>query len=147
MYSSSHTYNACDYVSVFGTGTGATDGGGTYKNGVWTWDIPPEYFSNQRGTLCTVQIVSGSLQGSQTANSSALLWMSGAANANHVQSPISYTAGFVFGTKTTAQLKGKMTNTPIIATTNESAGNSMNIEGGIEYLTPARPSQIRIGIV
>ena len=136
MYSSTHTYNACDYVSVFGTRA-------TVNNGVFTWDIPPEYFSNQRGTLCTVQIVSGSIQGT-SMGSIALLWMSGAANANHCQSPVNVSGAFPFkvsGDLTTA----KMTNTPIIGTASEGIANSFQVFGGPEFITAARPSQIRIG--
>ncbi len=127
----SNIYQPCDHVTVQVTGASKQS-----TNAFHEWDIPQHFFTNQRGTLCTIQLTAGTLTGhNENADCTSVYLDSGSANGFSVQKA---TSGVGSG-------EGHGPSTPCLATGYNLAGNFAEkmIPAG-EYLISARPLKLRL---
>jgi len=110
-----------DYVSLFiGDAT-------NISTGVYEWDIPATYYTNQRSTVCTVSVVGSSLYASGPHTNLMIEYRNGARNTysqNNNTYIISHTQHEYSASNTTSYYK--------------------SFKEDIELLTTARPEKIRL---
>jgi len=89
----SNVYQPCDHVTLFLTGKDGTDKGSTIDRVNYYFDIPTsKYFSNDRGSMCTVQVAAGLINVPDEKDASVFL-MSGSANGFTVNDKFLKTGG------------------------------------------------------
>ena len=114
----SSALKVCDYVTLH-SGDIAT----TVTNGVYTWNIPQSYYTNQRSQVCTVECTKGVAEiDSNTLKGSIYTYENN--GYNH----------FASGGR------------PVIAYAHVNSVRAHEIQGAGELLTSARPQQISIKI-
>ena len=124
----SNVYQPCEHVTLFLTGSNHRD---------YYFDIPPKYFSDDRGSMCTVQVIKGSMNTTTQNMSIAFHLMNGSANGFSVNDNITYATG--------APL---VPDAPCIAVGSEENANAGGtIHGTGEYLLAARPQKLHIRLV
>lgn len=133
----SNVYQACDYVTVFLTGRNTDNPGATTDRVNYHYDIPLKYMSNDRGSMVTVQIVSGFIS----------------LNANHLgvqihlgqESPNGFTVNDNIAYEASTPPPAQVPTTPVIGVSGE---NNQNCAGEViptgEYLIPARPQKLHL---
>jgi hypothetical protein len=130
--------NMCDYMTVFFTPESKI------QSQIYEFDIPRRFFSNSRGSLCTVQVVSGSAVQTQNDCTMAFQLVDSSRNGFTVTDNVRVTYP---GTTATAHPNTPPITGPTIAVLNEKINNI----GGLivptgEYIISALPHKIRIKI-
>jgi len=129
----SNIYQPCDHVTVQVTSESKQS-----DNSFHEWAIPEHYFSNQRGTLCSIQLVTGALSqhNSQKGFTSVYL-ASGSAN------------GFSIPKGTTVVGSGvQLPSTPCLAIGSDMGSNfSEVLNSAGEFLIGARPLTLRLNFL
>ena len=123
-----NVYQPCEHVTLFFTGSNTRD---------YYFDIPPKYFSDDRGSMCTVQVLKGSMNMSAQSTSISFHLMNGTPN------------GFTVTDNVTKQDNAPpIPSTACIAVTSEENANAGGtIHGTGEYLMAARPHKLHIRLV
>ena len=113
----SSALKVCDYVTLH-SGDIAT----TVTNGVYTWNIPQSYYTNQRSQVCTVECTKGVATIPDATDRKATIFAYENNGYNHFSS------------------RGR----PVIAYGHVNSLNVQELYGCGELLTSARPQQITI---
>jgi len=144
----SNIYQPCDHVSLMFTSANRISSDSRYR-----WTIPPDYFSNQRGSLCTVQLVGGAyslVTATEHAHSLVVHYVHGSANAFTVGDYAMEGDHFNVATKTFT--RAQRSHDPVLCTgactTKLKDSSVYNTSGDLkpagEFLVPARPHEIQL---
>ena len=138
----SNVYQPCDHVTLLFTGDSSDDfnnGNGTTPDGInYYFDIPPKYFSNDRGGMCTIQCIGGGFGTKESHRILALQLMSGSVNGFTINDKVKYKD---------ATNAIRVPESPVIAVSHEtSTGTGGDLKGTGEYLLSARPQKLHIKI-
>ena len=134
-----NVYQPCEHVTLFFTGDGADDDpkGNTIDRANYTWDIPPKYFSDDRGSMCTIQIVSGSMNLYDGHRSVGIFLMNGSVNGFTINDKVK--------TATNAEIPPDVACLGVVNEENGNAGGIVHATG--EYLISARPQNLHLKLV
>lgn len=147
----SNVYQPCEHVTLYLTGTDNTgndaDGGSTKDRINYHFDIPAsKYFSQDRGSLCTIQVVTGTYQSGTNNISVNYFLMSGSANGFTVTTPIDIQTRDILNNTINPPLS--VPDAVCIAMACEQNGNTGGeIRSTGEFLVAARPEKLHIKVV
>ena len=141
----SNIYQPCEHVTLFFTGQDGTYKGSTEDRINYYFDIPAsKYFSQDRGSMCTLEVLSGNMtQGSEQNMSCSFHLVSGSANGFTVNTDVLLSDD----AKADEEVKN-VTDTVCIAHACEKNSNTGGeIRGVGEVLVGARPERLHIKLV
>jgi hypothetical protein len=156
----SNVYQPCEHVTLYLTGinntdevdgngivTRAADNGSTKDKINYHFDIPAsKYFSQDRGSLCTIQVVTGTYQSGTNHICASYFLMSDSPNGFTVTNPIDIQTKDVNDNTINPPLS--VPDSVCIAMACEQNGNTGGeIRGTGEFLVAARPEKLHIKAV
>ena len=141
----SNVYQPCDHITFMLTSANRVGTTGKY-----TFAVPHHYFSNQRGTMCTVQLTAGSytFRGTTGTDNSKLSCvvhlLSGSANAYTIGGYAH--SGDIFNIATETWVRQQRSHDPVIASGTNTASSTTTGCGNLmpagEFLFAARPDKM-----